>query len=90
MSRNTEDIKAGDLEMQDASQSVMTLDGELIAINGKLLAANHDLLVSGGKAGSITSIATVCSCTCYPRSHRTPDRGDRYYLVSTQYNFVKI
>lgn len=63
--------------MQDASQSVMTLDGELIAINGKLLAANHDLMGSRVKAGSVTSIATVCSCTCYPKPRQSPDRGNR-------------
>ncbi|KAL7638629.1 UNVERIFIED_CONTAM: hypothetical protein RMT77_011201 [Armadillidium vulgare] len=74
MTMNTEDLKAGDLEMQDASQTVMTMDGELIAINGKLLAANHDLVghTSRHQTGSITSIATVCSCNCYPRPHHSP------------------
>ncbi|KAK4303283.1 hypothetical protein Pmani_024668 [Petrolisthes manimaculis] len=73
MTMNTEDVKAGDYEMQDASQSVVTLDGELMAINGKLLAGTHDTEFAGsGQLGSYTSVATVCSCTCYPRPHHSP------------------
>ena len=66
--------------MQDASQSVVTLDGELMAVNGKLLAANHDLLTSAGGghiASSYSSINSVCSCTCYPKHHSSPDPRHR-------------
>ncbi|KAK7081352.1 Potassium channel subfamily K member 9 [Halocaridina rubra] len=83
MTMNTEDVKTGDYEMQDASQSVVTLDGELMAINGKLLAsASEAMELSQGRVGSFTSIATVCSCTCYPRSHHSPsDLRHRYSIV---------
>lgn len=73
MTMNTEDVKAGDYEMQDASRSVITLDGELMAINGKLLAGTPDAEIRvDGNFGSYTSVATVCSCTCYPRPHHSP------------------
>ncbi|XP_066979288.1 two pore potassium channel protein sup-9-like isoform X1 [Macrobrachium rosenbergii] len=83
MTMNTEDVKTGDYEMQDASQSVVTLDGELMAINGKLLAsANDGMEISQGRMGSYNSITTVCSCTCYPRSHHSPaDMRHRYSIV---------
>ncbi|XP_053655426.1 two pore potassium channel protein sup-9 isoform X2 [Cherax quadricarinatus] len=81
MTMNTEDVKAGDYEMQDASQSVVTLDGELMAINGKLLAGTHDSEVGEGRVGSFTSVATVCSCTCYPRPHHSPTDTHRYSVV---------
>ncbi|XP_076055070.1 two pore potassium channel protein sup-9-like [Oratosquilla oratoria] len=82
MTMNTEDVKANDYEMQDASQYVVTLDGELMAINGKLLAGNEDLGGVGGHLGSYSSVATVCSCTCYPRSSNSPDNRHRYSITS--------
>ena len=45
MTMNTEDVRQGDYEMQDAMQSVVTLDGELMAINGK---AGHRRRAMGG------------------------------------------
>ncbi|XP_042203735.1 two pore potassium channel protein sup-9-like [Homarus americanus] len=82
MTMNTDEVKAGDYEMQDASQSVVTLDGELMAINGKLLAGTHESELGEGRVGSYTSIATVCSCTCYPRPHHSPtDSRHRYSIV---------
>ncbi|XP_071552418.1 two pore potassium channel protein sup-9-like [Panulirus ornatus] len=87
MTMNTEDVKAGDYEMQDASQSVVTLDGELMAINGKILAGTQqeaaELAADQRAAGSYTSITTVCSCTCYPRSqHHSPAHlRHRYSIV---------
>ncbi|KAG7156638.1 Potassium channel subfamily K member 9-like 2 [Homarus americanus] len=65
-----------------ALQSVVTLDGELMAINGKLLAGTHESELGEGRVGSYTSIATVCSCTCYPRPHHSPtDSRHRYSIV---------
>ncbi|XP_045612111.1 two pore potassium channel protein sup-9 [Procambarus clarkii] len=81
MTMNTEDVKAGDYEMQDASQSVVTLDGELMAINGKLLAGTHDSEGREGRVGSFTSVATVCSCTCYPKPHHSPIHTSHRYSV---------
>ncbi|XP_063599639.1 two pore potassium channel protein sup-9-like [Penaeus indicus] len=82
MTMNTEDVKAGDYEMQDASQSVVTLDGELMAINGKVLAGTQESEGLGERRASYTSIATVCSCTCYPRPHHSPaDIRHRYSVV---------
>ncbi|CAL4116285.1 unnamed protein product, partial [Meganyctiphanes norvegica] len=84
MTINTADVKAGDYEMQDASRSVVTLDGELLAINGKLLAGTGEMpgIVAEGM-GSYSSIATVCSCTCYPRSHHYSPTDSRHrYIMS--------
>ena len=67
--------------MQAANQSVVTQDGELLAVNGKLLSANYG---AGGavplRSASVVSVTTVCSCTCYPRQrHFCPDPRNRYF-----------
>lgn len=76
--RNSEDARAGDLEMQAANQSVVTQDGELLAVNGKLLSANYGGGAPVPRALSVASVTTVCSCTCYPRQrHFSPDPRNR-------------
>ena len=80
LSSNSDEARAGDLEMQAANQSVVTQDGELMAVNGKLLSANYGAggMMAAPKAASVVSVTTVCSCTCYPRSkHFSSDTRNR-------------
>ncbi|KAF2358580.1 Potassium channel domain [Trinorchestia longiramus] len=86
MTINSEDARAGDLEMQGANQSVVTQDGELMAVNGKLLSANYGggAMIHAPLTSSVLSVTTVCSCTCFPKHkhfskspdmrHRSPSR----------------
>lgn len=41
--RNAEDTKRDDNEMQSSSHHVLTLDGEVVAVNGKLLAGHGNI-----------------------------------------------
>ena len=55
-------------ELQDVAQGVVTLDGELMAVNGRVLAGNAaaaglDSKTLYGKKEP--DVASVCSCTCY-------------------------
>ncbi|KAK7792731.1 hypothetical protein R5R35_005937 [Gryllus longicercus] len=59
MTMNAEDARREDNELQSASHHVLTLDGEVLAVNGKLL-AGHALLDCGDNADQLS----VCSCTC--------------------------
>ncbi|XP_022909812.1 two pore potassium channel protein sup-9 [Onthophagus taurus] len=64
MTMNAEDIRRDDNEcMQSSSNNVLTLDGEVMAVNGKLLAGHH--------TGELTEIdqMSVCSCNCLGLTH---------------------
>ncbi|CAG5107465.1 Similar to sup-9: Two pore potassium channel protein sup-9 (Caenorhabditis elegans) [Cotesia congregata] len=57
MTMNAEDVRRDDSELQAASHHVLTLDGEVVAVNGKILAGHipiHDT----------DDCVSVCSCTC--------------------------
>ncbi|XP_025160206.1 two pore potassium channel protein sup-9 isoform X1 [Harpegnathos saltator] len=58
MTMNTGEARREDNEMQSASQHVLTLDGEVVAVNGKLL-AGHEPIVH-----DTDDCVSVCSCTC--------------------------
>ncbi|XP_040564664.1 two pore potassium channel protein sup-9 [Lepeophtheirus salmonis] len=81
-------------ELQDVSQNVVTLDGEVMAVNGRVLAghsidtSNHNLYSSASSEN-----VSVCSCTCYgessnwktrrfKKSSRRTRRGNESYLMS--------
>merc|ERR1711988_1117988 len=51
-------------ELQDVAQNVVTLDGEVMAVNGRVL-SGHGQLDQGGQEADAVS---VCSCTCYGTS----------------------
>ncbi|QQP52240.1 Uncharacterized protein FKW44_004329, partial [Caligus rogercresseyi] len=52
-------------ELQDVSQNVVTLDGEVMAVNGRVL-AGHSVQASDDLYSSPSSEnVSVCSCTCY-------------------------
>ncbi len=46
-------------ELQDAAQNVVTLDGEVMAVNGRVM-SEHKF-----NPGREPDAASVCSCTCY-------------------------
>ncbi|XP_015513268.1 two pore potassium channel protein sup-9 [Neodiprion pinetum] len=58
MTMNTEDIRRDDNELQSASHHVLTLDGEVVAVNGKLLAGRVPMI------HDTDDCVSVCSCTC--------------------------
>lgn len=62
--RNAEDIRRDDQDLQSSSHHVLTLDGEVMAVNGKLL-AGHSF------AGFESEIdqTSVCSCNCLGLNH---------------------
>ncbi|XP_047116182.1 two pore potassium channel protein sup-9 [Schistocerca piceifrons] len=61
MTMNAEDVRREDTELQPASQHVLTLDGEVLAMNGKLLAGHAH--AGAGDAPDADQVS-VCSCTC--------------------------
>lgn len=56
--RNTGEARREDTEMQSASHHVLTLDGEVMAVNGKLLAGHVPIV------HDTDDCVSVCSCTC--------------------------
>ena len=56
--RNAEEVRRDDNELQSASHHVLTLDGEVVAVNGKLLAGHVPML------HETDDCVSVCSCTC--------------------------
>jgi len=54
-------------ELQDAAQNVVTLDGEVMAVNGRVLSGHNDMNHKF-KTGLEPDAASVCSCTCYGTS----------------------
>lgn len=75
--RNAEDIRREDNELQSSSHHVVTLDGEVMAVNGKLL-AGHPYI------GDVIEIdqMSVCSCNCLGLNH-----GDNQeLLLDTSYH----
>ncbi len=63
-------------DMKDADHHVVTLDGELLAVNGRVLAgqqlaatSERNIFVSsGGDELGGSDKTSICSCTCYGRS----------------------
>lgn len=62
--RNAEDIRRDDPEMQSSTHHVLTLDGEVMAVNGKLL-AGHVFIAEDADIDQ----ASVCSCNCLGLNH---------------------
>ncbi|XP_066588948.1 two pore potassium channel protein sup-9 [Prorops nasuta] len=58
MTMNTADSRRDDSELQSASHHVLTLDGEVVAVNGRLLAGHDPVLYE------TDDCVSVCSCTC--------------------------
>ena len=52
-------------ELQDAAQNVVTLDGEVMAVNGRILAGHHQAHNRTFNPGREPDAVSVCSCTCY-------------------------
>lgn len=57
--RNAEDVRREDNELQSSSHHVLTLDGEVMAVNGKLL-SGHALITDDAELDK----TSVCSCNC--------------------------
>lgn len=77
MTMNAEDIRRDDNELQSSSHHVVTLDGEVMAVNGKLL-SGHPYI------GDVIEIdqMSVCSCNCLGLNH-----GDNQeLLLDTSYH----
>jgi len=53
-------------ELQDVAQNVVTLDGEVMAVNGRVLSGHQ--LEHKFNPGREPDAASVCSCTCYTGS----------------------
>lgn len=62
--RNAEDIRREDPELHSSSHHVLTLDGEVMAVNGKLLAGH----VYPGDDLDLDQ-TSVCSCNCLGLNH---------------------
>lgn len=63
--------------MQSSSHHVLTLDGEVMAVNGKLL-AGHAFI---GEEGEIDQMS-VCSCNCLGLNHAENEE----LLLDTSYH----
>lgn len=75
--RNAEDIRRDDQDLQSSSHHVLTLDGEVMAVNGKLLAGRSYI----GDNIDIDQMS-VCSCNCLGLNH-----GDNQeLLLDTSYH----
>lgn len=59
ISRNAEDVRREDVELQASTEHVITLDDDVVNVNGKLLAGHI-----GTAMGSDVDQISVCSCTC--------------------------
>lgn len=59
MTMNAEDIKRDDEEMVAASENVLTVDGDVLALNGKILAEGANSAPEDEE-----DQASVCSCSC--------------------------
>lgn len=58
LNRNAEEVRREDNELQSASHHVLTLDGEVVAVNGKILAGHVPMI------HDTDDCVSVCSCTC--------------------------
>lgn len=56
--RDSGEARRDDTEMQSVSHHVLTLDGEVVAVNGKLLASHVPIM------HDTDDCVSVCSCTC--------------------------
>ncbi|CAG9854496.1 unnamed protein product [Phyllotreta striolata] len=63
MTMNAEEIRREDQDLQSSSHHVLTLDGEVMAVNGKLLSGHP--MVSEGEIDQMS----VCSCNCLGLNH---------------------
>lgn len=54
-------MRREDNELQSASHHVLTLDGEVVAVNGKLLAGHVSTMIHDADDWADER---VCSCTC--------------------------
>ncbi|XP_050487869.1 two pore potassium channel protein sup-9 [Bombus huntii] len=73
MTMNTGDARR-DEELQPASHHVLTLDGEVVAVNGKLLAGHVPIV------HDTDDCVSVCSCTCLgPPNSELLDQGYQGY-----------
>ncbi|XP_078033150.1 TWIK-related acid-sensitive K[+] channel 7 isoform X1 [Augochlora pura] len=78
MTMNTGDARRDDNELQVASHHLLTLDGEVVAVNGKLLAGHMALVPDADDCVS------VCSCTCLgPATSELLDQGYQGYRPPT-------
>ncbi|KAG5311033.1 PREDICTED: two pore potassium channel protein sup-9 isoform X2 [Acromyrmex echinatior] len=58
MTTDSGEARRDDTELQSASHHVLTLDGEVVAVNGKLLASHVPVV------HDTDDCVSVCSCTC--------------------------
>ncbi|XP_011641260.1 two pore potassium channel protein sup-9 [Pogonomyrmex barbatus] len=58
MTTDSGEARRDDTELQSASHHVLTLDGEVVAVNGKLLASHVPIV------HDTDDCVSVCSCTC--------------------------
>ncbi|XP_011878171.1 PREDICTED: two pore potassium channel protein sup-9 [Vollenhovia emeryi] len=58
MTTESSEARRDDTEMQSASHHILTLDGEVVAVNGKLLAGHVPIM------HDTDDCVSVCSCTC--------------------------
>ncbi|KAJ8972298.1 hypothetical protein NQ317_018632 [Molorchus minor] len=77
MTMNAEDIRRDDQDLQSSSHHVLTLDGEVMAVNGKLL-AGHAFI---GEEADIDQMS-VCSCNCLGLNHAENEE----LLLDTSYH----
>ncbi|XP_017890054.1 two pore potassium channel protein sup-9 [Ceratina calcarata] len=74
MTIDTGDARCDDNEMLPATDHVLTLEGEVVAVNGKLLAGHVPILHDADDCVS------VCSCTCLgPANSELLDQGYQGY-----------
>lgn len=75
MRSNAEDVRRDEEELTSSSHHVMTLDGDIMALNGKLLSTGSARGGGGGggcRGAPQQDQVSVCSCTCLP--HRPSAR----------------
>ncbi|CAK9808039.1 Two pore potassium channel protein sup-9 [Anthophora plagiata] len=74
MTMNTGDARRDDNELQIISHHVLTLDGDVVAVNGKPLAGHEPII------HDTDDCVSVCSCTCLgPASSELLDQGYQGY-----------
>jgi hypothetical protein len=64
ISRQAEDNRREDNEMQPASHHVVTFEGDVMSLNGKILSGHY---LSSSAVTDDTDQVSVCSCTCLGR-----------------------
>ncbi|XP_052125629.1 two pore potassium channel protein sup-9-like [Frankliniella occidentalis] len=64
---NAEDVRRDEEELTSSSHHVMTLDGDIMALNGKLLSTRGGMPVAAGHCRAHQEVqdqVSVCSCNC--------------------------